>query len=81
MQANLEDKVKFILMSILQIEENRVLIAKRGTTSSWDSMAWVNIISAIEDEFGIELNEEDYELVSSFELICELVKVKLKGGV
>ena len=69
MQSNLENKVKFILMSILQIEENKVLSAKRGTTTNWDSMAWVNIISALEDEFSIELNEEDYELVSSFELI------------
>ena len=76
MSADLEDKVKTILMSILQIEERNITSAKRGFTQEWDSMAWVNIIAALEDEFDIELNDDEYELVTSYELICELIKVK-----
>ena len=76
MSAELEDKVMIILTSILQIEQHKITLAKRGHTPEWDSMAWVNIIAALEDEFDVELNDDEYELVSSYELICELIKVK-----
>ena len=76
MTNDLENRVKCILIAILQVEETYVSTAKRGYTEEWDSMAWVNIISALEDEFDIELSEEEYELVSSYELICELIREK-----
>ena len=77
MSTNIEEKVRLILTTILEIDESSVIKAKRGFTTEWDSMAWVNIIAALEDEFDIELNDQDYELASSFELICELVKTKI----
>ena len=76
MTNDLEDRVKCILIAILQVEETHGPTVKRGYTEEWDSMAWVNIISALEDEFDIELSEEEYELVSSYELICELIREK-----
>lgn len=76
MSSSVEEKVKMILATVLEIEEERVEKAKRGVTVEWDSMAWVNIIAALEDEFDIELNDEEHELVSSFELICDLVRSK-----
>ncbi len=77
MASKVEEKIKIILKSILEIEENNIYKAKRGVDPQWDSMAWVNIISALEDEFDIELNDEEYELVSSYDLICELIKTKV----
>tara|TARA_Y100001968_G_scaffold327251_1_gene371907 strand:+ start:7695 stop:7931 length:237 start_codon:yes stop_codon:yes gene_type:complete len=78
MNNDIEEKIKNIMITILQIEEKKLYTVKRGDSPEWDSMAWVNIIAALEDELDIEFNDDEYELVSSYELICELIKIKSK---
>ena len=69
MSGDIEDKIGDILMLYLNMDKNNMLKAKRGISPEWDSMAWVNIIAALQDDFSIDLCEEEYDLISSFDLI------------
>ncbi len=74
MAIDLEHKVRMIVATVLDIEESKVEDFERGVSTEWDSMAWVNIIAALEEEFEIELQDADYEKVSSYRMICQLIK-------
>jgi len=74
MTANNIDKLKQIFMEIFSISEAEVESYRKLNNSKWDSIASVTLVVAIESEFKIQLQESDYESLSSFssaELILE----------
>jgi acyl carrier protein len=50
------------------------------TIESWDSLAHLNLVLALEQEFGIQFTPEEIEELLSVELICALVEEKQKAG-
>jgi len=56
----------------------------RGRTkvncASWDSLVQIQLVSTMEQEFGIRLSEEDAAGLNSFESAAQIVREKLKGG-
>jgi acyl carrier protein len=48
-------------------------------TPTWDSLAMVNLIALIEDEFVLHIPIDDYDEMNSFESIYVYVK-KSEGG-
>ena len=74
MTANNIDKLKQIFMEVFSISEAEVESYRKLNNSKWDSLASVTLVVAIESEFKIQLQESDYESLSSFssaELILE----------
>ena len=74
MTAGNIDKLKQIFIEVFPISEAEVESYRKLNSSKWDSIASVTLIVAIESEFKIELQESDYESLSSFssaELILE----------
>ncbi|MDB9998309.1 acyl carrier protein [Alphaproteobacteria bacterium] len=74
MTAGNIDKLKQIFMEVFSISEAEVESYRKLNNSKWDSLASVTLIVAIESEFKIQLQELDYESLSSFssaELILE----------
>jgi len=74
MTVNNIDKLKQIFMEIFSISEAEVESYRKLNNSKWDSLASVTLVVAIETEFKIQLQESDYESLSSFssaELILE----------
>ena len=74
MTANNIDKLKQIFMEIFSISEAEVESYRKLNNSKWDSLASVTLVVAIETEFKIQLQESEYESLSSFssaELILE----------
>lgn len=66
----MEDKLKNILATILDvnsIEINDDFSTK--TSDKWDSLAHMNVIVAIEDEFELEINDEFVLELTSFKKI------------
>lgn len=51
--------------------------ASQASLASWDSVAHITLISAVSEEFGIDLEDESYESLSSFPLVVECVREKL----
>lgn len=74
MTAGNIDKLKQIFMEVFSISEAEVESYRKLNNSKWDSLASVTLVVAIESEFKIQLQEFDYESLSSFssaELILE----------
>lgn len=47
--------------------------ASTASLKAWDSIAHITLLSAISEEFGIELEPEDYEELKSYSQIVEYV--------
>lgn len=74
MTADNIDKLKQIFIEIFSISEAEVESYRKLNNSKWDSLASVTLIAAMESEFKIEIQEPDYETLSSFssaELVLE----------
>ena len=66
------DKIKDIIIEQLQVEESDVdMDTNLMKDLSADSLDAVEIIMAIEEEFGMEIPDEDAE---SFQTVADLVK-------
>jgi acyl carrier protein len=67
-------KLKQIFIEVFSISEAEVESYRKLNNSKWDSLASVTLIAAMESEFKIEIQEPDYETLSSFssaELVLE----------
>lgn len=51
--------------------------ASQASLAAWDSVAHITLLSAVSEEFGVDLEDESYESLSSFPLVVECVKEKL----
>lgn len=66
------DKIRFIIMDQLDVEESMVTMDTNMMKDlEADSLDAVEIIMAIEDEFDIEIADEDAE---KFQLVGDLVR-------
>lgn len=63
-----EKKLVEIFTVILELENDNknVLSISRLTEENWDSLAHVSIVAAIESEFGVTLESDQMERMSSF---------------
>jgi acyl carrier protein len=74
-----EEKVKEIFAVVLDLPDSAdVTKVRMVNTSEWNSLAQASIIAAIESEFGLELDPQDYERITSFESALLLVEEKVK---
>lgn len=64
----METKLKKILASILQIDSDDLTEhSSMATILSWDSLKQMVIISSLEEEFGIEFDEDDWMNLNSYQ--------------
>ena len=49
------------------LSDEQIQGAKRGEYSEWDSLASLNLLAVVEEEFGCQLEEADIEGLDSFE--------------
>jgi acyl carrier protein len=74
----LKDKIKEIMGSVFKIDpksidENTV----NSNVEKWDSLGHMNLVTALEEEFDIILDEEDIEIIVSFSNVCKVVEANL----
>lgn len=63
-------KLKEILSEILEIDMNSDFVdLNKDNCKKWDSLAQVMIITAIESEFLIDIDVDDYEELNSFKAL------------
>tara|TARA_B110000881_G_C18596985_1_gene532173 strand:+ start:3169 stop:3414 length:246 start_codon:yes stop_codon:yes gene_type:complete len=77
---NLADKKLFkIFQFSLKLNKNvNLKDIRRIAQKKWDSLAHVNIIIAIENEFNIKISSSDAENINSFKGAILLIKDKSK---
>lgn len=71
----MENRIKKVMSEVLGIDEASISDSTSPeNVESWDSLKQMNIIVALEEEFGIELKDEDIIEMLNFKLINEIVK-------
>lgn len=56
------------------LSQEEIPRASMATVGEWDSMASVTLIAVVAEEFGIEIDPEDYERFVSYELILDYLE-------
>lgn len=71
----LEQRVKACFRVVFpHLAEPEIGSASPATVEAWDSMATVMLVSAIDEEFGIELDLDRLNELDSFDNICACVR-------
>jgi len=78
---NIEDKLKEIMGLVFDVPTSAI----DNTTGpddldNWDSIGTINLITALEEEFGIEFEEEELLEMLNFQLIKMNIEEKLEGS-
>ena len=78
----MDDKIRAIMAEVLRLPVERIgADAAIGTVPNWDSTAHMRMMIALEDEFGIELDETRMIEMTSFARIRAVVdELQLKGN-
>ena len=73
MREEIKLKINEIFCVVLNILDTDLLKVKYGT-HPWDSLAHMNIISSIEEEFLIRLSDEDVIDILNIDLAYEVIE-------
>ena len=78
----MEDEIRAVMAQVLRLPVDRIgADAAIGNLPNWDSTAHMRMMIALEDEFGIELDESRMVEMTSFARIRAVVdELRLKGN-
>ena len=78
----MDDKIRAIMAEVLRLPVDRIgADAAIGSVPNWDSTAHMRMMIALEDEFGVELDESRMIEMTSFARIRAVVdELRLKGN-
>jgi acyl carrier protein len=75
------NRVQRILADIFHIPVDQItLMSSPETIENWDSLNHLNVVLAIEQEFGVELMPEEIDQLLSVEHIMVLLDEKLNAA-
>jgi acyl carrier protein len=70
---------KCFALAMPHLTADAVSRASTSSVSEWDSLATVNLLSLVEEEFKLQVPDADLENFVSFELILDYLQVKSDG--
>jgi acyl carrier protein len=71
----MDEQIRAIMAEVLRLPEDRIgADAAIGTVPNWDSTAHMRMMIALEDAFGIDLDESRMVEMTSFAKICDTVR-------
>jgi len=74
----MEEQIRQILADVLGLDATTIDgSTSTDNTESWDSLAHINIVSALEQEYGITLDIDEIESMQSLYDIMEILDRKL----
>jgi acyl carrier protein len=74
----MENRIKNVMSAVFEISVEEINDQTGSDTiDSWDSLNLMNLVVSLEEEFDIQLDEQDIEKILNFKLICEIIKQKL----
>jgi len=57
-----------------EIQPDEIARASTASLAAWDSVTHITLLAAISEEFGVELDPEDFEELVSFALIADFLE-------
>lgn len=74
----MEERLKILVADILDVDPESIDgSTTRDNTESWDSLNHINLVTALEQQFGVSFDVSEIESMSSFDDILQLMEVKL----
>ena len=71
----MEQKLKQIMANIFETEEDEITDeSSMDNIEKWDSLKHINLIIAIEEQFGISIDEEEMVEMTSFTEIKRILR-------
>jgi acyl carrier protein len=62
-----------------ELRPDEIPAANVESLKAWDSVAHITLLTAIAEEFGLELEPEEFEELVSFELIADYLERRLQS--
>lgn len=76
MSNNQERLIECFRLVFPNLQTDEILRASTTSVANWDSLATVTLVSVIEEEFGVTVMPEEYDLMVSFELVSDCLEGK-----
>lgn len=74
----MEVRIKNVMASVFGIDISQIdEKASSDVIENWDSMNHMNLIIALEDEFGIRFNEEDIPHMTNYKIIRNIIETEV----
>lgn len=71
----IECSIQKVMSDVFSVEMQDITIeSSQDNIDTWDSVNHLNLITALEEEFQIEIPIEEVGLMVNFRLICAIVK-------
>ena len=75
-----QEKLKAVISAVLNVDIGSIgPDSSRDTIESWDSLRHLNLILALEEEFGVTLPDEDGANATSYQLLGIVLRELLES--
>ncbi len=71
-----ERLVKCFAIALPQLPPNEIPRATQTSVPKWDSLAMVNLLALIEEEFAIQISDDDLTRMTSYQSILDYLQAK-----
>ncbi len=76
----MEERVRSVFAAVFQVPPEAVPSTySKETFSQWDSLKHVTLVLALENEFGIRFEDDEYSRLDSYSSILSIVREKSAG--
>ena len=80
MTASLLERVRTIASDVLQVSVQQLTPqSSPQEIDNWDSVHHLNLVLALEQEFGLQLDPEDIDRMTSIEQVVSVLEGKIAG--
>lgn len=74
----MEERIKAVIADVLAIEASSIdEQSSMDTIEAWDSLAQIDLVAALEEEFALGFEVEEIETMTSFADILDVLTEKL----
>ena len=78
---DIEEKVARCFSAVFpDLRPEEIPRSSMASLAAWDSLAHVTLLSSIGEEFGLDLDMDDFEALVSYALIVDYLESKLGHG-
>ncbi len=61
------------------VQADKLASVSQENLEAWDSMATATLLNVIEEEFGVAIDFEELEKLTSFQSVAEMLKARVAG--
>ncbi len=75
MSNSIEDDVRLIMSTVLDVNSSVINDeCTPYTIESWDSLKHMNLVVALEKKYGLEFDDSDIEIMTSYKTIVSIIQ-------